>query len=127
MIVKEIFHEFHEIHKLPVDIVYFVCYYEDVTETQRCTQYTLIVCRRQEGPRRRHAMLNYNDVLMAQERHAEMRRTAAQENRKRALLGNAGINVAQRVAAVVANMKQRLVRTETQAKPVGNVMPGKAA
>lgn len=72
-------------------------------------------------------MLNYNDVLMAQERHADMRRESAQENRKRALLGNAGINVAQRVAAVVANMKQRLVRTETQAKPVGNVMPGKAA
>ena len=72
-------------------------------------------------------MLNYNDVLMAQERHAEMRRESAQENRKRALLGNAGINAAQRVAAVVANMKQRLVRTETQAKPVGNVMPGKAA
>lgn len=71
-------------------------------------------------------MLNYNDVLMAQERHADMRRESAQENRKRALLGNAGINVAQRVAAVVANMKQRLVRTETQAKPVGNVMPGKA-
>lgn len=72
-------------------------------------------------------MLNYNDVLMSQERHADMRRESAQENRKRALLGNAGINVAQRVAAVVANMKQRLVRTETQAKPVGNVMPGKAA
>lgn len=72
-------------------------------------------------------MLNYNDVLMAQERHADMRRESAQENRKRALLGNAGINVAQRVAAVVASMKQRLVRTETQAKPVGNVMPGKAA
>ena len=71
-------------------------------------------------------MLNYNDVLMAQERHADMRRESAQENRKRALLGNAGINVAQRVAAVVASMKQRLVRTETQAKPVGNVMPGKA-
>jgi uncharacterized membrane protein len=72
-------------------------------------------------------MLNYNDVLMAQERHADMRRESAQENRKRALLGNAGINVAQRVAAVVASMKQRLVRTERQAKPVGNVMPGKAA
>jgi uncharacterized membrane protein len=72
-------------------------------------------------------MLNYNDVLMAQERHADMRRESAQENRKRALLGNAGINVAQRVAAVVASMKQRLVRTETEVKPVGNVMPGKAA
>ena len=72
-------------------------------------------------------MLNINDVLMAQERHADMRRESAQENRKRALLGNAGINVAQRVAAVVASMKQRLVRTEAQVKPVGNVMPGKAA
>ena len=72
-------------------------------------------------------MLNYNDVLMAQERHAEMRRESAQENRKRALLGNAGINAAQRVAAAVASMKQRLVRTQTQTKPVGNVMPGKAA
>jgi uncharacterized membrane protein len=72
-------------------------------------------------------MLNYNDVLMAQERHADMRRESAQENRKRALLGNAGITVAQRVAAVVASMKQRLVRTEAQVKPVGNVMPGKAA
>ena len=72
-------------------------------------------------------MLNYNDVLMAQERHADMRRESAQENHKRVLLGNAGINVAQRVATVVASMKQRLVRTETQAKPVGNVMPGKAA
>ena len=56
-----------------------------------------------------------------------MRRESAQENRKRALLGNAGINVAERVAAVVASMKQRLVRTETEAKPAGNVMPGKAA
>ncbi len=72
-------------------------------------------------------MLNYNDVLMAQERHADMRRESAQENRKRALLGNAGINVAQRVAAVVASMKQRLVRTQTEVKPVGNVMPGEAA
>jgi len=72
-------------------------------------------------------MLNYNDVLMAQERHADMRRESAQEHRKRALLGNAGINVAQRVAAVVASMKQRLVRTQTEVKPVGNVMPGKAA
>ncbi len=72
-------------------------------------------------------MLNTNDVLMAQERHADMRRESARENRKRALLGNAGINVAQRVAAVVASMKQRLVRTEAQVKPVGNVMPGKAA
>ena len=72
-------------------------------------------------------MLNYNDVLMAQERHAEMRRESAQENRKRALLGNAGINAAQRVAAAVASMKQRLVRTQTQTKPVGNVMPGEAA
>jgi len=70
--------------------------------------------------------LNYNDVLMAQERHADMRRESTQENRKRALLGNAGINVAQRVAAVVASMKQRLVRTQTEVKPVGNVMPGKA-
>ena len=72
-------------------------------------------------------MLNINDVLMAQERHADMRRESAQENRKRALLGNAGVNVAQRVAAVVASMKQRLVRTQTEVKPVGNVMPGKAA
>lgn len=71
-------------------------------------------------------MLNYNDVLMAQERHADMRRESAQENRKRALLGNAGINVAQRVAAVVASVKQRLVRTGEQTKPVGSVMPGKA-
>ncbi len=72
-------------------------------------------------------MLNINDVLMAQERHADMRRASAQENRKRALLGNAGISVAQRVAAVVASVKQRLVRTEAQAKPAGNVMPGEAA
>ncbi len=72
-------------------------------------------------------MLNYNDVLMAQERHAEMRRESAQESRKRALLGNAGINVAQRVAAVVTGMKQRLMRTQREAKPAGNVMLGKAA
>lgn len=76
-------------------------------------------------------MLNYNDVLMAQERHAEMRREAAHENRKRVLLGNAGINVAQRVAAVVANVKQRLMRTEAvteaEVKPAGSVMPGKMA
>ncbi|HHY58350.1 MAG TPA: hypothetical protein GYA08_23270 [Chloroflexi bacterium] len=72
-------------------------------------------------------MLNYNDVVMAQERQADMLRAAAEENRKRALLGNAGINVVQRVAAVVAGVKQRLMRSGAKVGKVGAVMPNEAA
>ncbi len=72
-------------------------------------------------------MLNYNDVVMAQERQADMLRAAAEENRKRALLGNAGINVVQRVAAVVAGVKQRLMRSGAKVEKVGAVMPNEAA
>jgi len=72
-------------------------------------------------------MLNYNDVLMAQERQADMLRAAAEENRKRALLGNANNNIGQRVAAMLAVIKQRLMRTEAKVEPVGAAMPTKAA
>ncbi|HAJ38573.1 MAG TPA: hypothetical protein DCL15_23140 [Chloroflexi bacterium] len=72
-------------------------------------------------------MLNYNDVLMAQERQADMRRAAAEENRKRALLGDANNNIAQRVAAMVVAIQQRLMRPGAKVKSVGKVMPGEAA
>lgn len=73
-------------------------------------------------------MLNYNDVLMAQERQADMRRAAAEENRKRALLGNANNNnIGQRVAAMMVAIQQRLMRPKAEVEPVGKVMPGEAA
>lgn len=72
-------------------------------------------------------MLNYNDVLMAQERQADMLRAAAEENRKRALLGNTNNNIGQRVAAMMAVIKQRLMRPEAKVEPVGAAMPTKAA
>jgi uncharacterized membrane protein len=72
-------------------------------------------------------MLNYNDVLMAQERQADLRRAAAEENRKRALLGGSNINIVQRVAALMAAIQQRLMRPRAKVESVGKVMPGGAA
>lgn len=72
-------------------------------------------------------MLNYNDVLMAQERQAEMRRVAAEENRKRALLGNTNDTIGQRVAATMAAIQQRLMRPGAKVEAVGKVMPREAA
>jgi hypothetical protein len=72
-------------------------------------------------------MLNYNDVLVAQERHADMQREAAKENRSRDLMGSARISLMQRVTAMMAKMKQQAVRTEMKAKPLGGAAQSKAA
>ncbi len=72
-------------------------------------------------------MLNYNDVLVAQERYAEMRREAAEEVRSRDLMGSARISLMQRVTAMLAQMRQRAVRTEMKAKPLGGTVQSKAA
>lgn len=72
-------------------------------------------------------MLKYNDVLMAQERQADMRRAADEENRMRALLGDADIDVVQRVVAMATVVKQRLMRPKTKVGAVGRVASNKAA
>lgn len=72
-------------------------------------------------------MLNYNDVLVAQERHADIQREAAKNNRNRDLMGSARISLMQRVNAVMVKMKQRTVRTEMKAKPLSGTVQSKAA
>lgn len=72
-------------------------------------------------------MLNQNDIGIAQERYADMRREAAQERERRRLLGRAQPAAMQRFVAVVAKLQQRMTHEGKRATPTGTAMPGKAA
>jgi hypothetical protein len=72
-------------------------------------------------------MLNYNDVLVAQERHADMRREAAIEYRNREAMGSARISLMQRVIDVMANVQQRITRTKIEAEPLNETVQSKMA
>ncbi|MFO7634496.1 MAG: hypothetical protein R6W76_18245 [Caldilinea sp.] len=72
-------------------------------------------------------MLDYNEIMVAQQRYEDMRREVAEANRSRALLGSTQSGPMQRIVSAVMGMKQRMARTGTQAQPVGKAMPGKAA
>lgn len=72
-------------------------------------------------------MLDYKDIIVAQERFADMRREAARDNRSNELMGGARFSPMQRIASMVARMKRRMERTGAQAQPVGGAVRTKVA
>ncbi|MBE2239942.1 MAG: hypothetical protein IAE81_19300 [Caldilineaceae bacterium] len=72
-------------------------------------------------------MLDFKNVAVAQERYADMRREAVQAQRNRGWTSDARTGAMQRVVTMVTNMRQRMVRSEAKAKPLGNTMPGELA
>ncbi len=71
-------------------------------------------------------MLDYKEIMVAQQRYADMRREAMEANRHRILMGSTQSGPMQRIVKAMADMKKRIVHKETQARATG-MMYGRAA
>lgn len=71
-------------------------------------------------------MLDYKEIMVAQQRYEDMRREAMEANRHRILMGSTQSGPMQRIVKAMADMKKRIARKETQAQATG-MMHGRAA
>ena len=71
-------------------------------------------------------MLDYKEIMIAQQRCEDMRREVMDANRHRILMGSAQSGLMQWLVKAMTSMKQRMVRTGAQAQVAG-MMPSRTA
>jgi hypothetical protein len=71
-------------------------------------------------------MLDYKEIMVAQQRCEDMRREAMEANRHRILMGGTQSGPMQRIVKAMTGMKERMARKGTQAQAAG-MMHSRAA
>ena len=64
-------------------------------------------------------MLDYKEIMVAQQRYEDLRRETMAEDRNRRLLAGTQSRPMQRIISMIMGMKQRMARQETQAQAAG--------
>ncbi len=62
-------------------------------------------------------MLDYKEIMVAQQRYEDMRREVTEANRHRIVMGNTQSGPMQRIIQVMNGMKERMAGKGTQAQP----------